>query len=94
MKVALGHSYEDTITGFVGVATARTEYLYGCVRVGLEGSVDDKPDEFWFDEQRLIAMPKRGELASPLRIEEPGKSKPGGPRDIPPRHGLGKVTHR
>lgn len=50
--VTLGKQYTDSITGFVGVAVSRTEYLYGCVRVGLEGAI--KPGEsFWFDEQRL-----------------------------------------
>ncbi len=48
----LGEKYRDSITGFEGAAVSRTEYLYGCVRVGLEGST--KPGEsFWFDEQRL-----------------------------------------
>ncbi len=50
--VKLGDKVKDSITGFEGVAVSRTEYLYGCVRVGVEGST--KPGEsFWFDEQRL-----------------------------------------
>ncbi len=53
--IRLGERYRDKLTGFVGTATARHEYLYGCVRVTLEGqSVDDKaPEELSFDEQRL-----------------------------------------
>ena len=56
-RCKLGFVYEDLITGFKGTATARTEYLYGCVRVCLEpgGLIDGKPRaEAWFDEQRLF----------------------------------------
>ena len=50
--IKLGETYEDSISGFVGVATARVVYLYGCVRVALEGKA--KPGEsVYFDEQRL-----------------------------------------
>jgi len=38
---------------------SRTEYLYGCVRVGLEGAT--KPGEsVWFDEQRLTETTNSG----------------------------------
>jgi hypothetical protein len=59
--VALGSKVTDSITGFSGIATARTEYLYGCVRVCIEpGRLrDGKPIESqWFDEQRLSATSK------------------------------------
>jgi hypothetical protein len=55
--VALGTRYRDSITGFEGVATARYEFLYGCVRVLLEGTKDGKPAEYTFDEQRLTDVP-------------------------------------
>lgn len=55
--VQLGERYRDKITGFEGVATARSEYLYGCVRVGLEGALNGEPKELWFDEQRLTDAP-------------------------------------
>jgi hypothetical protein len=54
--IELGTRVKDSITGFSGVATARTEYLYGCVRVAVEPTElkDGKPIEsVWFDEQRL-----------------------------------------
>lgn len=51
--VKLGEQYRDEITGFEGTATARSEFLNGCVRVCLEGGDDGKPAEYWFDEQRL-----------------------------------------
>jgi len=55
--ITLGLSYEDKTTGFVGVAMSRTEYLYGSVRVGLQGTTlkDGKPlDWIYFDEQALV----------------------------------------
>jgi hypothetical protein len=52
--VTLGKQYQDSLTGFIGTATCRTTYLYGCVRVNLEGLQDGKViTEMYFDEQRL-----------------------------------------
>ncbi|HAM56249.1 MAG TPA: hypothetical protein DCQ64_12950 [Candidatus Rokubacteria bacterium] len=54
--IQLGDRVRDNITGFEGVATGRTEYLYGCVRICIEPSAlqEGKPIEaIWFDEQRL-----------------------------------------
>jgi hypothetical protein len=54
--VKLGDKVKDSLTGFEGVATARTEYLYGCVHVCVTptGLKDGKPIESqWFDEQRI-----------------------------------------
>jgi len=56
--VKLGERYRDSITGFEGVATSRTEFVYGCIRVCLEGTGDGgQPAEFVFDEQRLTRTP-------------------------------------
>lgn len=71
--IQLGKVYRDSHTGFEGTATARTEFLYGCVRVMLEAPKlkdDGTPKEAWFDEQRLVA-------------HSPATS--GGPREAPPR---------
>lgn len=52
----LGATYSDRVTGFVGVATTRAEYLTGIPRVCLEPKVVT-PSELvqpqWFDEVRL-----------------------------------------
>lgn len=72
MKVVLGKKYEDSITGFVGTAVAKTEYFYGCERVGLQpalGENGEVPDLEWFDELQLLNL-------------EPDKKK-GGPRPDP-----------
>lgn len=55
--VKLGEKYRDSITGVEGIATARVEYLYGCVRIDLEGiDKDGQPKANIFDEQRLVAV--------------------------------------
>jgi hypothetical protein len=44
------------LTGFSGIATARSEWLYGCARICIEPEElhDGKPIERqWFDEQRV-----------------------------------------
>jgi len=73
--ITLGKKYKDKHSKFVGIATGRTVYLYGCVRVLLESPTkknsDGAPVELWFDEQRLISM---------------SKPPPGGPRSAPKRN--------
>jgi hypothetical protein len=73
MAVQLGQKVVDCLTGFTGVATAKTEYLYGCVRVLVEPtelSTDGKPVEgIWLDEQRL---------------DPTSEATTGGPGPVPP----------
>lgn len=76
--VTLGERYRDEISGFEGVATARYEYLHGCVRVQLEkGGGDGKPEEFVFDEQRLVLANDAGTRPAPT-------ARSGGPLAGPP----------
>lgn len=35
--IKLGAKVKDTITGFTGIAVARTEWLNGCIRLGIQG---------------------------------------------------------
>ena len=72
MAVKLGDKVTDYITGFSGIVTARTEYLYGCVRVAVEPTElrEGKPVESqYFDEQR---------------VDPQSEVKTGGPGDFPP----------
>lgn len=72
MKIKLGETYTDKITGYTGIATARIEYLTGCTHICLQAKVDKDnkiPEGQYFDESRLDD-----------RIE-----KPGGPADPPKR---------
>lgn len=75
--VELGQKYKDTFTGFEGIATCRSVYLYGCVRIQLEGmSKEGEPQEFWFDEQRLVSLDLK-----PVQTD----ALTGGPRSAPRR---------
>jgi len=53
--IKLGQEVKDIVSGFKGIATARTEWLYGCVRVTVQSKkcVDGKPLEQTFDEDGL-----------------------------------------
>ena len=67
MKITLGATYRDKVTGFVGMATGKVtgfvgmatgkvKYLTGCSQVLLNPTVDKDGklrDSSWFDEQRL-----------------------------------------
>ena len=84
----LGKKVRDKISGFEGIVTAKTEWLYGCVRYGVQSQKLKKEDgtvldEQWFDETQLDIV--EGELGHEEKKEE-GVS-PGGSRKIPPRTG-------
>jgi hypothetical protein len=53
--VKLGDKVQDTVTGFTGIVTARTEFLHSGPRCLVEARViDDTPAAAaWFDEPRL-----------------------------------------
>lgn len=62
MKIALGATYTDRITGFSGIATGHVTYISGCNQVLLAPPVDAEGklrDSQWFDEQRLELQPGR-----------------------------------
>ncbi len=81
-KMKLGAIVRDEITGFEGVAVSRTEYLFGCVSVGVQPvglTEKGKPgDVVYFDEQRL-------DDASAATVGGPGDVPP--PRSTPTRGG-------
>jgi len=80
--IKLGEKYKDKISGFEGVATARTVFLFGCVRVCLESKKlkdDGTPQECWFDEQRLTSKSKGTK----------SKGRTGGPGPNPPKRNSG-----
>lgn len=56
-RVELGEEVRDEVTGFQGVVVARSEWLFGCVRVAVQPrdtDDDDEPrDKKWFDEPQL-----------------------------------------
>ncbi len=79
--IKLGNKVKDTVTGFQGIATGRTEWMYGCARICVEPQElhDGKPIEGqWFDEQRL-------EVISDDRpqVSKDSSATTGGPRRDP-----------
>lgn len=52
----LGRTVTDTITGYTGTATARIEFLTGCIQYCVTARIDRDgklPDPVYFDESRL-----------------------------------------
>jgi len=84
MKVAkgstvLGDRVKDRVTGFTGIVACRTEYLNGCIRIGVqhEKPVKGRPlDLEHFDEPQVQVT-----LKGKIKI---GKQETGGPRPDPP----------
>jgi hypothetical protein len=59
MKVTLGHTVSDSITGFTGIATGRCEYITGCTQVLVQPRVKadgDFVNSQWLDEDRLTVV--------------------------------------
>lgn len=57
--ITLGDEVKDKVTGFEGIAIARTEFLNGCARVGVQSQKlkDGVPTEMQtFDEPQLILV--------------------------------------
>jgi hypothetical protein len=77
-EAELGNMYRDSITGYQGIATSITDFLYGCRRVGLTRLVEGKPEDFAFDEPALVLV-----VDEDARRVEPRQQSavPGGPHD-------------
>ena len=68
---------KDTITGFTGLVTARTEYLNGCIRYAVEApKLNEKGErqDIWEDEERLELVKKAA--TSKKSAERPGGNRP------------------
>lgn len=68
----MGSTVKDSVTGYTGIAVARSVWMYGCARIGVDSQklVKGKVAETqWLDEQRvevLKAGPRRGERVDTL----------------------------
>lgn len=72
--VTLGERYRDTLTDYAGVAIARTEFLYSSPEVKLQRLDNDgRPEEFWFDEARLVAEDREPATRTPGFGPHPGQ---------------------
>lgn len=67
-KFRLGNRVKDIVTGFTGIATAKCEYLNGCIQYCVKPPVkeeDKMPEGIYIDEGQLefvdsgLIMPKK-----------------------------------
>ena len=62
MSIKMGQKVTEKISGFTGIVIAKTDWVYGCVRFGVQAeglNKDGKPfDPEWFDEAELTKAPK------------------------------------
>jgi hypothetical protein len=71
----LGQTLKDKVTGFTGIATAKVEYLSGCVQFGLQPEIDKEgkvPDAAFFDFQRLEIVADKAQLVLENKAEALG----------------------
>lgn len=82
--ITLGSEVKDTVTGLVGIATCRLEYMNGCERYEIQPqglTKDGAPKESkWVDVQQIEVLETAEEQKEQVKTE----SKPGGDRCAPP----------
>lgn len=78
-QVSIGDRVREIITGYIGICIARTEYLFGCVRVQLQAETlhEGKPTESIHCDEGSCEVMKRAAL---VPTQEP-KVATGGPRE-------------
>lgn len=85
--ITLGKEVEDAISGFKGIAVARTVWLNGCVRIAIQPKIDGDGkyvEEVWIDEGQLVELEE--EVAPEDEVREIEKEPSGGPVLTPKRH--------
>ena len=78
-KIELGAKVKDKISGLEGIATARIEYLNGCIQYAISPPVDKDGNirkDWWIDEQQLEELEPKEETVTQLTNKK--KEKPGG----------------
>lgn len=83
-RVRLGDKVKDADTKFIGLAIARTTWLYGCERILVQSEklVEGVPPEpAWFDAAQLIVV----KSSAPEEPENLADKKPNGPHPEPVR---------
>lgn len=87
-EIKLGSKVKDVLTGFVGFATARCEYINGCIQYEvtpkeLKDGTIQKP--LWMDEQRLGTVGKKAAKTRKLPDSSWKPGRRGGPQNKPTR---------
>ena len=79
MSIKLGSKVKCHITEYEGVATAKVEYVTGCIQF----LVETKLGERWIDESRLLPPKKKRKKLDPNRKKRKYVRKHGGFRSHP-----------
>ena len=77
MRIEMGVTVQDEVTGFKGIVTGRVEYITGCIQLLVQPkskSGTEVIESKWFDEDRLeVANGKK--IVLPSRLQD-GCDKP------------------
>ncbi|HEC40028.1 hypothetical protein LCGC14_0509660 [marine sediment metagenome] len=76
MQIKLGEKVRDKITGFVGIATAKTEFLNGCIQYDVIPKADKNNkilESVAVDEQSLeVITPKKKKVIKKVKERNGG----------------------
>ncbi|KKM13316.1 hypothetical protein LCGC14_1717390 [marine sediment metagenome] len=78
-KIELGDKVKDTITGFIGIAVARIEFINGCIQYQVAPKVikgGKFPEDVYIDKGSLIVLVPKNK---PKKVKKPKRRPPGGP---------------
>jgi len=94
--IRLGQKVKDVVSGFTGIATARTEWLNACVRICVQPEIDTKdgkhPDACTFDEEQLKVLEEKPIVLPGMKSIAPTQT--GGDRpNASPRPDITKRTN-
>lgn len=79
MAIELGANVKCSVTGYVGVVVARTVWLYGCVRIQVQGPIDKDgkvPEIVGFDEDQLTVIKKTKKANGKKKDTPPAGGRP------------------
>ena len=79
-KVELGDKVRDKVSGFVGIATSKTEFLNGCIQCDIIPKVgkDNKPSEGICMDLNNLEVVRKGVIKKP-KVELDEEYPDGGP---------------
>lgn len=87
MSIELGSKVRCKVTGFTGIAIARTQWLTGCMRITVQPQELDKDgktrDTGCFDEPMLEVL--SAPAKTKIHAHPQTATSPGGPRPAPAR---------
>jgi len=81
MKIELGMTVRDTITGLEGIAVCRCLYLHGCDHIGIQPKANKTtgiiPPVAWIDEPQVESTGRRLKKGPKRTNEEKRRGGPG-----------------